>query len=162
MTKIVLVTGGFDPLHSGHINCLRAAKQLGDELIVGVNSEDWLVRKKGMYFLPTTERMQIVRSLRWVDRVITFDDSNDSANDAILWCLRYIEEIVPDIYGHQDSLLIFANGGDRTEDNIPEMISYELDNRVRFEFNVGGAKVNSSSHILSRWSNNERSHKNDW
>ena len=145
MTKIVLATGGFDPIHSGHLDYLCAAKELGDELVVGVNSEDWLIRKKGDFFVSTDERLKIVGGLRWVDRVIEFDDNDGSANDAILLCLRHYEN------KYCEFVLIFANGGDRTIDDIPEIEKYGSDDRVRFEFNVGGAKTNSSSQMLSRW-----------
>ena len=73
----VLVTGGFDPLHSGHIDYFTAAKMLGDKLIVGVNSDEWLARKKGHSFMPIGERTSIIQSLQVVDKVIWFDDSDD-------------------------------------------------------------------------------------
>ena len=76
--KIVIVTGGFDPLHSGHIAYFEAAKQLGDRLVVGLNSDAWLTRKKGRPFMPMSERRAIIENLNMVDRVIEFDDS-DSA-----------------------------------------------------------------------------------
>jgi len=81
--KIVLVTGGFDPLHSGHIEYFNAAKELGDKLIVGINSDEWLARKKGQPFMPWQERAAIVANLRVIDRVINFDDSDNSAKGAI-------------------------------------------------------------------------------
>ena len=81
--KIVIVTGGFDPLHSGHIAYFQAAKALGHRLVVGLNSDDWLVRKKGRPFMPMTERRAIMENLAMVDRVIEFDDLDDSARDAI-------------------------------------------------------------------------------
>ena len=81
--KIVLVTGGFDPLHSGHIEYFNAAKELGDKLIVGINSDEWLARKKGQPFMPWKERAAIVANLQVIDRVINFDDSDNSAKDAI-------------------------------------------------------------------------------
>lgn len=83
MKKIVLVTGGFDPLHSGHIAYLKAAKALGDILVVGVNSDDWLTRKKGAPFMPYMERATIIRNLVGVDFVIDFNDSDGSAKNAI-------------------------------------------------------------------------------
>jgi len=136
--KIVLATGGFDPLHSGHISYLRAARELGDMLIVGVNSDSWLERKKGRAFMPVTERLSIVSSLNMVDACTLFDDSNGTAIDAIL----RIKTLYP------DDEIIFANGGDRTSDNIPEMGI----NGVQFVFGVGGEnKINSSSDILKRW-----------
>ena len=136
--RIVLVTGGFDPLHSGHIEYLRSAKELGDKLIVGINSNEWLTRKKGRPFLPWDERAAIIAELHCVDRVINFDDSDGSAIDAI----RKVKDIFP------NQQIVFANGGDRTRDNVPEMIFDDIE----FVFGVGGTnKMNSSSWILEEW-----------
>jgi D-beta-D-heptose 7-phosphate kinase/D-beta-D-heptose 1-phosphate adenosyltransferase len=138
--KIVLITGGFDPLHSGHIAYFKAAKQLGDILVVGVNSDTWLTRKKGSPFMPYKERAEIVRNIVGVDFVIDFNDSDGSAKHA-LWMVRQ---------SYPQDLIIFANGGDRTQTNIPEMDS-GIDN-VEFAFGVGGEnKMNSSSWILQEW-----------
>ena len=138
--KIVLVTGGFDPLHSGHISYLKAAKALGDMLIVGVNSDAWLERKKGRAFMTHEERMLIVSELACVDAVYRFYDDDDSARGFIL----YMREQYP------NADLVFANGGDRTQDNIPEM-DVE-DPNLEFAFGIGGEnKINSSSDILKRW-----------
>jgi cytidyltransferase-like protein len=134
----VLVTGGFDPLHSGHIAYLKSAKELGSYLIVGVNSDEWLSRKKGKPFMPFEERAEIIRNLAMVDEVIAFDDSDNTACDAIKKILETL---------NIDEHLIFANGGDRTKDNIPEMEIFHP--RLTFEFGVGGEnKKNSSSWIL--------------
>lgn len=136
--KIVLVTGGFDPLHSGHIEYFKAARELGDKLIVGLNSDEWLARKKGQPFMPFNERLSIVRNLNMLDWVIAFDDSDNSAIQAI--------QKVKDRY--PTDKIIFANGGDRTKDNIPEMVFED----VEFVFGVGGTdKMNSSSWILREW-----------
>ena len=83
MSTIVLVTGGFDPLHSGHIEYFKSAKKLGDKLIVGINSDAWLMRKKGRYFMPISERVQIIENLKMIDGVILFNDNDDSATEAI-------------------------------------------------------------------------------
>ena len=83
METVVLVTGGFDPLHSGHLAYFKAAKKLGDKLIVGVNSDDWLERKKGKNFLPLSERFEIVSSLKYIDNCILFNDEDDTAVEAI-------------------------------------------------------------------------------
>lgn len=140
MKTIVLVTGGFDPLHSGHIAYFDAAKKLGDILIVGVNSDDWLVRKKGAAFMPSYERVTIIESLKTVNNCILFDDSDGSAKEAI----RNVRKLFP-----QDKI-IFANGGDRTSSNIPEMDI--VDDNLEFVFGVGGEdKKNSSSWILQEW-----------
>jgi len=136
--KIVLVTGGFDPLHSGHIAYFKAAKQLGNLLVVGVNSDDWLTRKKGRSFMPACERKAIIENIYQVHKVIEFDDTDNSAIDAI----RKVKAMFPRDH------IIFANGGDRTRDNIPEMVFDD----VEFVFGVGGTnKANSSSWILEEW-----------
>ena len=136
--KIVIVTGGFDPIHSGHIALLKEAKNLGHALAVGLNSDEWLRRKKGHEFMPWSERSAIIENLKMVDVVFSFDDSDGSAIDAI----KRVKEVYP------DDELIFANGGDRTKDNIPEMIFDD----VEFVFGVGGEdKKNSSSWILDEW-----------
>jgi cytidyltransferase-like protein len=136
--KIVLVTGGFDPLHSGHIAYFNAAKQLGDRLIVGLNSDKWLTRKKGRPFMSINERFAIISELSVVDEVIVYNDDDGSSCNAI----RSVQMQYP------SDKLVFANGGDRTKDNIPEMI---FDN-VEFVFGVGGEnKKNSSSWILENW-----------
>ena len=140
MKRIVLATGGFDPAHSGHVAYLEAAKKLGDILIVGLNSDEWLIRKKGRAFMPFSERESVLRSMRCVNEVIKFDDSDNSAKMAIHHVRR--------LYPHDH--IIFANGGDRTKQNIPEMDVLDLN--LRFDFGVGGNnKANSSSWILEEW-----------
>ncbi len=138
--KIVLVTGGFDPVHSGHIAYFKAAKTLGDMLIVGLNSDEWLERKKGRAFMPWNERLCIINNLSMIDEVYTFDDEDGSA-----------KAFIKQVRAHYPTdELIFANGGDRTKDNIPEMDV--VDPNLRFEFGVGGEdKKNSSSWILTEW-----------
>ena len=99
----VLVSGGFDPIHSGHIAYFTAAKELGEELWVAINSDQWLKNKKGKYFMPLKERVEIVKNLKMVDRVITnFDDSDGSACGAIYKAMTL-----------GATKIIFANGGDR-------------------------------------------------
>ena len=83
MKNIVLVTGGFDPLHSGHIKLLLGASSLGNELFVGLNSDKWLIRKKGFFFLPLNERKIIIENLKMVNKIILWDDTDNSANGAI-------------------------------------------------------------------------------
>jgi cytidyltransferase-like protein len=138
--KIVIVTGGFDPMHSGHVTYLRDARSLGSMLIVGLNSDDWLTRKKGRPFMPYHERWAVLLGCRYVDSVISFDDSDGSARDAI-------RKVIQD---YPSAEIIFANGGDRTKDNIPEMDIN--DPRVSFVFGIGGVnKANSSSWLLEDW-----------
>ena len=140
---VVLVTGGFDPIHSGHLAYFKAAKQLGNKLIVGVNSDEWLTRKKGKAFMPFDERIEIIKGLSVVDDVISFDDSDDTACGAIYKTLA--------THG-SGTKVIFANGGDRTDANIPEMTTYGDLPYCDFVFGVGGEnKKNSSSWILEEY-----------
>ena len=142
MSRVVLVTGGFDPLHSGHIAYFKEAKKLGDKLIVGVNSNEWLTRKKGRPFMPFEERVAIIKELEVVDKVIGFDDIDDSACQAIFHTMST-----------NTGTIIFANGGDRTNTTTPEYSMYGDHPNVEFVFGVGGEdKKNSSSWILKEWS----------
>jgi cytidyltransferase-like protein len=138
--KVVVVSGGFDPLHSGHIAYFQSAKKLGDKLVVALNSDDWLIKKKEKFFMPFTERKIILENIKVVDEVIDFsDDEKGSCIEG----LKKISQLFP------NDEIIFANGGDRNQENIPEM---ELDN-IEFVFSVGGDdKKNSSSWILKNFS----------
>jgi len=136
----VLVTGGFDPVHSGHIEYFKAATELGDKLVVGLNSDEWLTRKKGQPFMPWKERAYVLRHLECVDQVIAFDDSDDTACEAINYLLE------------KGSSVVFANGGDRTNTSTPEYDKFSNHEKVEFKFGVGGdTKLNSSSWILQEW-----------
>ena len=140
---VVLVTGGFDPLHSGHIAYFKEAKKLGDHLVVGLNSDEWLTRKKGRPFMPLEERAAIIKELSCVDEVIGFNDSDDTACAAIYQVLAT---------KGSSWKLIFANGGDRTNKNTLEYKMYNNHPDVQFRFGVGGSnKANSSSWILEEW-----------
>ena len=141
-SSVVLVTGGFDPIHSGHIALLHSAKQIAplSTLAVGVNSDEWLTRKKGKPFMPLYDRISIVRTLKMVDNVLEFDDTNGTANDAIAQCLEIYDKV------------IFANGGDRHNENVPEYVFYKDDPRVIYRWGVGGiGKKQSSSWLLRDW-----------
>lgn len=136
--KIVIATGGFDPVHSGHIKYLQAAREHGDKLVVGLNSDAWLERKKGRPFMPFAERQAVLEALECVDEVVAFDDSDGSA-------VKLLESFQSS-YSYAE--IVFVNGGDRTAANIPEMSV----KNVLFKFGVGGDnKANSSSWILEEW-----------
>ena len=137
--KIIVVSGGFDPIHSGHIAYFQAAKKLGDKLIVALNSDAWLINKKSKFFMPFVERKIIVENLKMVDEVIDFQD--DDKGSACL-ALEKIKKLYP------DNEITFCNGGDRTKENIPEMAI----SNINFVFGVGGKdKKNSSSWILKEF-----------
>jgi len=139
---VALVTGGFDPLHSGHIEYIKAASKLADVLVVGLNSDAWLTRKKGRVFLPVHERRAIIENLSFVNHVMEFNDDNNNSEN----CIRQVLDCYP------DSRVLFANGGDRVSSNVPEADIFQDDSRVSFAFGVGGEhKMNSSSWILQEW-----------
>ena len=140
---IVLVTGGFDPIHSGHIEYFKQAKAMGDMLVVGVNSDAWLKRKKGRSFMPLDERGAIISELLMVDKVVGFEDDYD-ADDSAVKFIKDMREYNP------EAEIIFANGGDRTAGStLEELGGLE---HIKFAFGVGGTdKKNSSSWILRDW-----------
>ena len=141
--SIVLITGGFDPIHSGHIQLIKDASVLGNKLVVGINSDDWLIRKKKFFFQNFDERKIIVQNIKGVDDIISWDDSDNSAIGAITLLLGKI---------NNNENIIFANGGDRTRSNIPEIKFFKKNNNVKFKFGVGGSKKrNSSSSITNQF-----------
>lgn len=144
MSTYYIVSGGFDPLHEGHIEMIKSATENSDGVILLLNSDDWLCRKKGKNFMSFKTRQAICGYLKNVIDVIAFDDSDNSASDGI----RKAREKYP------NDVLVFANGGDRTKENIPEgVVCDELG--VLLAFGVGGEnKANSSSWILADWKKN--------
>ena len=138
--KISVISGGFDPIHSGHIEYLKSASKLGDYLVVLLNSDEWLIKKKGKAFMPFKERMTILKAISYVDDVYAFDD--DSLGSCINGLLKVKKQFPKE-------KIIFCNGGDRDKNNIPEM---NVDG-IQFNFGTGGNdKKNSSSWILKEWS----------
>ena len=137
--KISVVSGGFDPIHSGHVKYIRNAFKNCDYLIVALNSDEWLKNKKGKAFMPFNERKLILENIKGVDEVISFKDDDYGS---CISALNLIKKKYP------QSKITFCNGGDRNKKNIPEMAVKGID----FRFNVGGSeKDNSSSWILKNW-----------
>jgi len=131
----VAVSGGFDPIHIGHIKLFEAAKKLGDRLVVILNNDNWLLKKKGYVFMNQQERQAVLKAIRYVDEIIT--TAHPENPDDMSIC-QELKKLKPDI---------FANGGDRKADNIPE---YKLCRQLGIEmvFSVGGSKVQSSSELV--------------
>ena len=144
--KIVMVSGGFDPVHIGHVRLFNEAKKLGDELVVYLNNDNWLRAKKGFVFMPEHERKEIIEALEAVDRVIISDHEEEPTDMSV--CLGLIK-----IKPH-----IFANGGDRDERNANDPNSSLYKERkihkklgVKMVYNVGrGGKIQSSSDLVKK------------
>lgn len=144
--KIVMVSGGFDPVHIGHVRMFNEAKKLGDELVVYINNDHWLRAKKGFVFMPEKERKEIIESFASVDRVIISSHKKDTEDMSV--CVGLIK-----IKPH-----VFANGGDRNEKdaNNPDSSLYkerEIHKKLGIEmvYNVGhGGKVQSSSWLVKK------------
>jgi D-beta-D-heptose 7-phosphate kinase/D-beta-D-heptose 1-phosphate adenosyltransferase len=138
--KIVMVSGGFDPIHIGHVRYMQEAKKLGDRLIVVLNNDHWYRIKGRPFFMTHDERKEIIEALECVDEVIISGHTHDSVDISVC---EEIKKVKPHI---------FAKGGDRFADNIPE---FKLCNEMGIEmvFNVGaGGKVRSSSELLKEYS----------
>lgn len=136
--NVVVLSGGFDPVHDGHIEMFKEAAKKYDHVIVGLNSDNWLVRKKGRAFMGFEVRKAILKSIQYIDQVIAFDDSDDTANDAIYYANVKFENVT------------FGNGGDR-KDNFPEA-DYCREHNIKIDDTLGGSsKLNSSSDFLADW-----------
>ena len=138
--RIVAVSGGFDPVHIGHLRMFQQARLLGDKLVVILNNDAWLKRKKGKAFMTQDERAEIIRGFACVDDVYIIQNKKE---DHVVTGLRMVQ---PDI---------FANGGDRKDENdIPEYAHCEA-NGIRMVFGVGGGKIQSSSDLIKNSKSNK-------
>ena len=147
---IVAVSGGFDPIHIGHVRMFERAKALGDELVVILNNDNWLRKKKRHVFMPDTERKEVIEALRPVDRVIITGHGEDPEGPEAMSVSHVLRELRPNI---------FANGGDRNEKNAADPNSslyWDIrtckENGIDMIFNIGdGGKVQSSSWLLESY-----------
>ena len=140
MPDIILVSGGFDPIHSCHIQLINDANIYGD-VVVLLNSDAWLRNKKGKEFLSFDERKIIMQNIKGVLDVLDFDDSDNSCVDGILKAKKLF----------QNNIIKFANGGDRNNKTTPEK-EFCDSNNIETLFGIGGNnKSNSSSWILKKW-----------
>jgi len=133
--KTIAVSGGFDPIHVGHVRMILDASRLGDVIVI-INSDEWLLRKKGYVFMPWNERAEIIKSISGVLKVVLADDDDGTVCNTLSDLKREL------------NLDIFANGGDRVQGNTPEMdVCKDLD--IDMVWNVGGEKIQSSSDLVS-------------
>ncbi len=143
--KTVAISGGFDPLHIGHVNLLKEARALGDKLVVILNNDNWLMAKKGFVFMNENERKAILGAVRFVDEVIL---TKHPENPEDMTVCHELEELKPDI---------FANGGDRNETDAanPQSSLYKDIKTcerlgIKMVFSVGGGKIQSSSELINK------------
>ena len=145
---VIVLSGGFDPVHDGHSSMFREAAQKYDFVMVGLNSDDWLIRKKGRAFMTYDVRKTILQSIKYVDEVVGMNDEDGTCCDV----LEYALSTHTNVY--------FGNGGDRAEGNFPEL-DYCKQNDIQIDDTLGGSsKLNSSSEILAQWS--FQLSKRDW
>lgn len=130
MTRKVAISGGFDPVHIGHIRYIQEAAQYGNVIVI-LNSDSWLIRKKGYNFMQWNERAEILRSIRGVHDVVMAKDDDGTVSETLCY-------IYPDY---------FAKGGDRTQENTPEQVVCEELN-IKMLWNIGGGKIASSSEMV--------------
>ena len=129
--KTIVISGGLDPIHVGHVNMIQAAANLGDVIVV-LNSDDWLKRKKGYVFMPYEERKYLLKQLKGVTEVSAVDDTDGTVCEAL-------RRLKPDMFG---------NGGDRTSENTPEMATCQ-ELGIEMIWNLGGKKIQSSSGLVN-------------
>tara|TARA_R100000008_G_scaffold60133_1_gene37733 strand:+ start:4261 stop:4698 length:438 start_codon:yes stop_codon:yes gene_type:complete len=136
---IVVVSGGFDPMHVGHVRMIKKAAQTGHQVIVGLNSDDWLRRKKDYVFMPWEERAEILSAMRGVLEVMPFDDRDGSACNLLAKVIKK----------YPSDSIAFANGGDRNSGNIPE-VKFAHNHGIALIWETGGSKIQSSSDLVNK------------
>ena len=154
--NVIILSGGFDPVHKGHMRMFREAANLGHQVIVGLNSDEWLTRKKGKPFMEFYERKEILEGIKYISSVVKFNDDDDTANELInrvrttynggMFNHNYLDT---NPTGRDDYEIYFANGGDRGKGNVPEIaVCKELD--VAMLWGIGGGKIQSSSWLINK------------
>ena len=138
--NIIILSGGFDPVHKGHIRMFKDASKLG-KVMVGLNSDKWLIRKKDKFFMPFDERKEILESIKYINLVLDFNDDDSTA------C--YLINFIYNKFNNSNNIF-FGNGGDRTNDTTPE-VQYCIENNIELIWGLGGGKIQSSSDLLSKW-----------
>jgi len=144
----VIVSGGFDPIHVGHLRMMQEAKALGDRLLVIVNNDNWLKVKKGYCFMSQEDRKEIILGFDCVDDVVLTSHVENTTDKSVCNDLMLIyKNSVANQHFNGRERFLFANGGDRKDDNVPEVaLCAELG--IEMAFNVGGGKLRSSSDLV--------------
>ena len=139
--NISLISGGFDPLHIGHIKMFQEAAKLASKLIVIVNNDDFLMQKKGYVFMPIDERMEIIKNIGVVDKVVKSIDTDLTVCQTL------------NLLAKEENIIVFANGGDRQREKDISEATVCRDNQIEMKFNIGGGKIQSSSSLVSTTAN---------
>ncbi len=149
---VMILSGGFDPIHEGHIKMIRGASELADMVIVGVNSDEWLKRKKGFVFMKLEQRQYIVSSIKGVSMAVGFNDDNDTASELLMNALAGFGALSGNRSGIWDVRMAFGNGGDRKDMNTVPVEEVKICDQwdIAMEWNVGGGKIESSSELVKR------------
>jgi D-beta-D-heptose 7-phosphate kinase/D-beta-D-heptose 1-phosphate adenosyltransferase len=148
---VMILSGGFDPIHEGHIKMIRAASELADMVIVGVNSDAWLKRKKGFVFMDFEQRRYIASSIKGVSMAVGFDDNDETAAELLMNVLSGVGALAG-TNGVYDLKIAFGNGGDRKDTaTIPAREVSICDQwNIKMVWNVGGGKIESSSELVEK------------
>lgn len=136
--RVVAISGGFDPIHVGHIRLIQEAAKLGDELVVIVNNDNWISKKKGKPFMHEDDRMEILRSIEGVTRVVLTSHEKGAKDNSVCKELKLVRPT------------IFANGGDRFRRNTPEQQLCDELGIITY-YRIGGKKIRSSSKLLKAY-----------
>ena len=155
--NVIIVSGGFDPVHKGHMRMFREAANFGANVVVGLNSDEWLTRKKGKPFMNFYERKEILEGIKYISSVVKFDDNDDTACSLIHQVrTTYNGGMFNHDYqdknptGRNDYKIYFANGGDRKVGNVPELSTCKR-LKVVMLWGIGGGKIQSSSDLTTNW-----------
>jgi D-beta-D-heptose 7-phosphate kinase/D-beta-D-heptose 1-phosphate adenosyltransferase len=144
--SVVCVSGGYDPIHPGHIGQMQEASNLGDILVAIVNGDSFLERKKGVAFMDLRTRCQIVAAIDYVDYVIPYESENDDVTEVLKF-------IGPDV---------FCNGGDVNDHKDTREYAYCRDHGIKCAYDIGPSKEWSSTDILSSYTTRLGLRKHDW
>jgi len=149
--KVILISGGFDPVHRGHIECINRAKELADEVWIGLNNDMWLHRKKGKSFMDEKERAFVISNLKNVDWVYIMNPEDSTDNTAIDFIEASKRKWIRERGKWENGIMAFGNGGDRTQTTTPENSTCDT---LGIDSVWGlGDKVQSSSWLLDKYSN---------
>ena len=151
--KVILISGGFDPVHKGHIECIQNARELADEVWIGLNSERWLRNKKGKSFMSERERAFVMDNIKGVDWVYIMNPKEHTDTTAVDFIDASRQRYMREIGKWEDGVMAFGNGGDRVAGGVPP-VEEDVCKGYGIDLVWGlGDKVQSSSWLLDKYNN---------